>query len=586
VFFRTVKVRSSSGTVHEYVRLVESVRERGQPRQRVVATLGRRDVLEPLLPQLVEFLKGPATAARLFPAAQGLDPIESSTWGPILVTRALFEELGLGRLLDTGGARGARASEPEAFADRVLALVANRLTAPTSEHGLARWLETYFVCDRHGRRFQPRWKTHGRVRVDFAQLQEWYRTLDRLLEQKPRLEEALYQRLRDLFSLNPDLVFYDLTSTYFEGRGPDALARHGYSRDGKPRNRQVLVGLVMVNGWPIAHHVFEGNLRDRTTVPRVLDDLEQRFHFGRLVFVGDRGMRTTKNLALLREKHQGYLMGLVRRRRPEVQQLIDRATGPWIDCPAGVTASEKTNVPRTRVQEVLGELPGVRVFVVDSDERRDYERGQREKAMARTRENLEQLAARVAAGRLRSPEKVGAAAARVLARHQGHRYYDWKLAAGRFQFFEHPVRLPQELNYEGKYLIQTEEKTLTPLEAVASYKELSEVERGFRHLKDPLGVRPVFHQTGPRTQAHIFVAALAFLLDRFIERRLKAAGVPLSSTEALQALETVRHVTCRVGEDVRRGVTPGTSRAQQVLKALGITERQPPQLASALEDRL
>jgi hypothetical protein len=78
----------------------------------------------------------------------------------------------------------------------------------------------------------------------------------RLLPHKARIETELFARLRDLFALEVDLVFYDLTSTYFEGAGPPDFAVHGYSRDGKPRNRQVLVGLVMINGWPIAHRVF------------------------------------------------------------------------------------------------------------------------------------------------------------------------------------------------------------------------------------------------------------------------------------------------------------------------------------------
>src|SRR5262245_9248682 len=124
---------------------------------------------------------------------------------------------------------------------------------------------------------------------------QWYRTLDQLLARKSEVESELYLRLRDLFSLEVDLVFYDLTSTYFEGHGPPGLGAHGHSRDGKPRNRQILVGLVMVDGWPLAHHVFAGNWRDAKTVPSVLEDLEKRFGLRRLVFVGDRGMVTAKN---------------------------------------------------------------------------------------------------------------------------------------------------------------------------------------------------------------------------------------------------------------------------------------------------
>jgi len=416
-----------------------------------------------------------------------------------------------------------------------------------------------------------------RVRVAFRQLKQWYRTLDQLQARKAQIEQALYLQLRDLFSLQVDLVLYDLTSTYFEGQGPPTLGAHGHSRDGKPRNRQVLVGVVMVDQWPIAHHVFRGNARDATTVPTVLEDLEKRFGLRRVVFVGDRGMVTAANLKEVRTREQGYVVGLARRRREAVYQYIERATGPWTPCPAGIAAREKAAVPQTQVQEVPSETPGVRVFVVHSDERLAYERAQREKAMERVRQSLEVLERRVVAGTLKAPAKIGAAAARILTRSHGSRYYDWEYANGRFRFFEHPVNLPREKAYEGKYVIQTEEPQLSPVEAVTIYKELSEVERAFASLKDVLEMRPIYHRTDKRVVAHIFVAALAFLLHRAIEKKLKAAGLDVSSTEALQALRSVRVVDFTLGAGRhKRSITRGTERAARILSALGITELDPP----------
>ena len=98
------------------------------------------------------------------------------------------------------------------------------------------------------------------------------------------------RQLRELFSLGPALVFYDLTSTYFEGQRPAGLGRFGYSRDSRPRKRQVLVGVVMMEGWPIAHHLFRGNRLDQITVGEVVEDLRQRLGLQRMVLVGDRGM--------------------------------------------------------------------------------------------------------------------------------------------------------------------------------------------------------------------------------------------------------------------------------------------------------
>jgi transposase len=581
MFLRIVKARGGHGVQHEYVRLVEAYREHGKNKQRVVCNVGRKDLLAAHLDGLIRLLRG--EARRSVPGHAGeVHATGAWDWGPMLVARTLWRQLGLDTLLGQPGGRGRPAERP--LSERALVLVANRLCAPTSEHGLARWLETDFVCDGHGRRWSPAWREDAqrqasrlpRVRVAWRQLKQWYRTLDQLHARKARLERALYLRLRDLFSLQVDLVLYDLTSTYFEGHGPSTLGAHGHSRDGKPRQPQVLVGVVMVDDWPIAHHVFRGNHRDATTVPEVLADLDQRFGLRRIVFVGDRGMVSPDNLTLLRSRGQGYLVGLNRRRSDAVARYLARATGPWTECPLGPEARERPDAPRTYVQEVAADEPGVRVFVVKSDERLAYERTERRKAMDRVRAELEALERRIQQGKLKAPAKVGAAAARILGRHHGHRYFGWEYQEGRLRFFEHPRTLPQEEALEGTYVLQTTEAALTPVQAVTLYKGLSEVERAFRHLKDVIELRPVYHQTDRRVAAHIFVAALAFLLHRALEKQLKAAGLDLSATEALQALRTVRVVEIQLGDGhTKRSVTRGTARAGRILAALGITQLNP-----------
>ena len=586
MFIRSTKVRSSSGDVHEYVRIVASVREDGRVKQKIIANLGRRDTLEAVLPSLIRFLQGEDGAQKLTSESRPDGPLEaldSSTWGPMLVVRYFFQQLGLWQLLDAGRRWSKLLPEEDPNDDwpsRVLALIANRLTCPTSEHGLAAWLETDYVCDRHGNRYLPHWKQQGRVRVDLVQLQRWYRTLDHLILNKDVIEVALYQRLRDLFHFQPELVFYDLTSTYFEGQGP-ALAKHGHSRDGQPRKVQVVVGVVMVAGWPITHHVWAGNTRDSKTVEEVVKDLSKRFSFKRVVFVGDRGMVTQANLKALGEAEGewGFLLGVTRRRNPEAEALIDRVRDDaWIECEAGINAREKKGAdrPRTRVQEVSCDREGVRLFVADSDDRRAYEQRMRKKSMERVEAGLKRLQSRVAKGRLKKPEKIGAAAQRVLSRHHGHRYYDWELKDGELRYFEHPLNLAREKKYEGKYLIQTDQGDMTAVDAVAHYKELNEVERGFHTMKDPLATRPIWHRCDRRVKAHIFVAALAFLIDRMLERALRDAQVSLSSTAAWKALQTIRHVRFRVNGEERTAVTAGSVPARQVLRALGLTELQPP----------
>ena len=577
---RTVKVRSSSGTLNEYVRVVEAYREDGKVKQRVVADLGRKDLLVDILPKLKRLLGG--DVGQEDTTLTDPEIVDASTWGPILAVRSLFDQLGLWSILDRhlGHAKGVP------FADRVFVLVANRLSAPASEHGLAGWLETDFVCDRKGRRFVPHWHQRRRVRVHPRQLDAWYRTLDQLHAAKDRIEVALYHRLRDLFSLKPDLVLYDITSTYFEGAGPHDFAKHGYSRDGKSQNVQVIVGVVMVAGWPIAHHVWEGNRVDHSTVQEVINDLRKRFEFGRVVFVGDRGMVTDENIESLMKDQHGFLVGIKRRRNAKLDAWLDAVDDTkWVDCPGGINPRErKTDPPRTRAQEAPSRSPDLRVFVIDSDERRGYEQAKREQAMERARQKLEKLKERIASGDLKRPEKIGAAVERIMQKYHGYRYFDWKLSAGRLEFSESEMRLGREKNLEGKYVIATSEKGLSVLDAVALYKELTDVENGFRQLKDVMALRPIYHQVESRVKAHIFVAALALLVQRLLGRRLEEAGVDLSPARALQALSTVRLVTFRLeGQVERRGITGGCPDARLVLKALKLVDQRPPAPAEGEE---
>ena len=570
---RTVKIRSTNGTVNEYVRVVEAFRENGKVKQRVVADLGRKDLLVEMLPRLQRLLAGD----QALDTGELPDPqvVDASTWGPVLAVRTLFDQLGLWKVLDE--ALGQSKDVP--LADRAFVLVAHRLIYPTSEHRIAGWLETDFVCDRNGRRFVPKWHQHRRVRVHSTQLEAWYRTLDQLYRAKERIEVALYHRLRDLFSFRPDLVLYDITSTYFEGTGPEEVAKHGHSRDGKPRNVQVVVGVVMVAGWPIAHHVWPGNRMDHTTVQDVVRDLNTRFGFGRIVFVGDRGMVTAENLEALKRAEHGFVVGLNRRRNPKLREWLARLDATkWTDCPVGINAQErKADPPRTRAQEVASDDPGMRVFIVDSDERREYEQAMRQRSMERTRRLLEKLTTRVRAGRLKSRDKIVRAAERILSKNHGARYYSYTISAEGALTFSECESFEQEKQIEGKYVIATSEKSMGILDAIALYKDLANVEAAYRQLKDVLSMRPIYHQVEPRVKAHIFVATLALLIRRLLHQRLREANIDSSPCRAIEALSSVRHVTFRLdGQEPRSGISAGSPDARRVLKALGVTNPRPP----------
>lgn len=561
MYLRTLRLRRKDGSKAEYIRLVESYREKGRIKQRVITTLGRKELLAPHLGRLAQLLGKERASDSPLPV-----PTEAAVWGPVLVARWLWKELGLEELLEEGGKRpGRRSRKVLSLSERAFVLVANRLCAPGSEHALSRWLDTDYVPDGQGERIRPVWKENGRVRVDHRFLWSWYRALDELIEKKERIESGLFHRLRDLFSLQPEMVFYDLTSSYFEGRGPEELARFGYSRDQREGNRQILLGVVMANGWPIAHHVFRGNLGDAETVQGVVADLQKRFGLRRVVFVGDRGMVSTANLGFLWTEGHGFLVGLRRRQSPEAIEYIQKAqAASWQPC-----SPESDD----RVAEVAGKQPGERVFVVESAERKAYEETMRKNEVSQTREALEKLARRVEKGELPNAEAIGAAVQRILSRHHAARYFQWSLKGGKLRFSEEP--LEKEKLLEGKYLILTQEKDLSPPDAVRAYKELGEVERAFRKMKDVLELRPIYHHDPKRVEAHVLVAALAFLLDRLLEKKLKGASLPFSSEEAWAHLRTIHAVAFQFGADRRRGVTAGNNQSRQILAALRIENREP-----------
>jgi transposase len=568
MFPRIATVKRGAKT-YRYLQIVEAYRQDGRTTQRVVANLGRLDQLGHKLDDLVAGLS--KYCQRRFVRSDTLACRAALPWGPVLLTRHLWEQMNLGAII---GKLCRRRRYKFDVAETAFVLVANRLCEPGSEHGLARWLEHTFVCDARGRRWEPDWlpaeqiTKAQRVKVSFEQLNRWYRTLDALLSVKEQIEEALYLRVRDLFSMKVDLVFYDLTSTYFSRRSPRGkLRRHGRSKDGKPRQVQVLLGVVMANGWPIAHHVFAGNRAEKTTLIRVLSDLERRFGLGRVMVVADRGLVSPDNLDFLGGTKYRYLLGIPGRRSQEaaaVFEALDEST--WIQVDDG-----------NRVQEVRVAGRSTRYFVIDSAERKAYEQALRLTSMGRARQGLEKVAAAVKAGRLKDPAKIGARAGRALARHHGHRYYSWEVARrGEFRFFEDARKLEAELRHEGKYILKTDDAQMGAVEAVAAYKELATVESGFRDLKDVLEMRPIYHQKDDRVCAHIFVATLALFLKRTLEYHLAESLPELSGTEALAAMRSVGLAELDLGGQCIRLVSQGGRDARGVVSALGISDVEPP----------
>jgi transposase len=332
----------------------------------------------------------------------------------------------------------------------------------------------------------------------------------------------------------------------------------------------VVLGVVLANGWPIAHHVFPGNTTDKKTLGRVVADLEKRFGLRRVLVVGDCGMVSPENLAFLSAEGRQvrYLLGLPGRRSAEAHRALEALEAErWSEVREG-----------ERVQEVRLDDPDVRYFVVESDERRAYEQALRRRDMERAAAELAKVQAAVDGGRLRGPDKIAARAARAASRHHASRYYSWEVPGpGQFHVFEDPAKLEAETLREGRYILKSDDAALLAEQSVGLYKQLSDVEWAYRDLKDVIALRPVYHKTDVRVEAHIFVATLALFLKRTLAHHLTRSGLHLTPTEAFAAMRSMMVSVLDVGGQ-RKVLVHGAGRdARRVVKALGIPDVRPPQ---------
>ena len=543
---------------YRYLTLVESYREGSRVRQRVVARLGEESELiaSGELGRIVDSLSGRLSR----PGSAELVAESAPSFGGVAAVAVYFSRLGLCELFAAAGRRRRALVVPDA----VFAMVANRLLLPSSKRRtVTDWLEEDVALPEE---------------LSVPSLDQCYRALDVLAENKGGLETHLYVRLTDLTNLDLRLCCYDVTSSYLEG-DPRPSERFpskafGYSRDHRGDRPQVVIGLLVTgDGIPIAHHVFPGNTADVSTLPGVMADLQSRFGVGRIALVCDRGLINEENLASVASHGFDHVMATRLHRDPDVLAVLGAAASD------GVSWTEMTR-PSCSVAEINHE--GRRYVVVASPERKARDDHRREELLARTEEGLIALAARVREGRLKDSAKIGAAAERILSGSGVARVFRTTISEGVFlsSYDAAALRYEEEL-LAGRYVLLTSlsQEDASALDIVRHYRSLERVERRFRVLKDFLGLRPIYHFTEKRVRGHIALCVLAAVIEAVMTRDLEAQRVMdpdlndqvLSPRRALRELSRIRAVRL-IGADgtPRQVVTRPSPLQSQILAAFGV----------------
>jgi hypothetical protein len=529
--------RVKDGKAHTYWRLVRSVRVGRRVVQQTVAHLGELDAAGRARARtLARQVTGTGTQPELFAGPSPSDLALSvrldrvrlergrtfgDVWLAWTVWRALQLDGLLVRLLPPG-------REAVPWATMAAVLVLARLCEPASELHLAEtWYRQTALEDLLG------------VPAALVNDDRCYRALDHLLPQKAALEQHLVSRLGELFTLDYDLLLYDVTSTYFEGHAAaNPLAQRGYSRDHRPDCKQVCLALVVTReGLPLGYEVFPGNRTDVTTVKEIVAAMEARFGVAQRIWVMDRGMVSATTLAWLQQTGRRYLVGTPKSELRKWAQALAEARD-WATVRAGVEAKTCPGPDGTETY-----------VLVRSVERREKEQAIHARFIARIETGLGRIVTRLArARRLVDRGRLERQLGRLLGRNPraAGRYVvelvpDATVPAGlRLAWTARPDWDDWARWSEGCYVLRTNIPDWSPEALWQTYVQLTDAEAAFRIQKSELALRPIWHQRPERVQAHILVCFLAYVCWKTLEQWQQRAGLGHSPRTVLEELHRIQ----------------------------------------------
>ena len=293
MFARVKRIKTKAGKICEYLVLVENKRINGKVRQRVIANLGRTELLREtnMADLLVDKLKAYTRTSRLMELAD-----TSCDWtkdyGIMLILRRLWQETDLEDIFKHYLNKYKYRSN---LAEAILALIASRLVSVGSELHTAKWVS---------RVYQSQWEN--------LKAHTFYRALDFIYHHKKDIQKEIFFKATDLFNQKLDLVMFDTTSIKYWGEGKDIdLLQYGYSKEKRGDLKQLIVGVLMTKeGIPCACEIFAGNTSDIKSFVQVLEKLKEDYDIGRLIWVADRGMVSQANIDKLKELKQDYILGV------------------------------------------------------------------------------------------------------------------------------------------------------------------------------------------------------------------------------------------------------------------------------------
>jgi transposase len=529
---------------HAYYHLVESYRQDGKVKQRVLLSLGR--VEENKLEELAEAINKHLETANIFNLAKEIDIESTYILGPLLVLERMANQLGVTEILKKITRDHERLQFD--FQKVVFTQLCSRFIKPVSKLALYdNWIE----------RLYP-----GMIDHDI-ELQHIYRSLDLLADHKNEIERFLYQWEKDLFTINVDVVLYDLTTLRFESTREDLdeLRRFGYSKEMRSDCTQVVLGLLTdTNGIPLCFEVHPGNTFEGNTLNGIVDEMRKKFAIRRFIFIADRGLFSFDNLEHIRNNQGEFIVGLkMGSMEKEVQEdfyQIENFT--WIN--------EHLAVYETRIRED-------RCIITWSKSRAERDRKTREDV-------IEKIKKKIAADKKKAKKLI-----------TNRNYKKYVKIAGNDQCELNHKAIAEEAAKDGFFGVITNVTSMSPSEIVTHYKQLWKVEDAFGEIKGTLKTRPMFHWTDKRIIGHLVLCFLAYLCEAYLTKALRdnyeqlerksiinktIKSRQLTVVQAMDELAQVMAVPVKVRKETIWIRTDIPTNAKSLMKTIGM--RIPPKI--------
>src|SRR6201997_2902393 len=520
---------------YTYVYLVENVREEGRTKQRIIANLGRKEVVVARgdLDRLARSVVQLAQRSMVLSLVEGEAPPNARCQriGPALLFERLWHEVGCRAVLEELAA----GRQFEFAAERAVFLtVLHRLFVSGSDRAAEKWRADYRIEGTEALQLHHLYRAMAWLGEPLADQAGASELTPRC--RKDLVEEGLFARRRDLFA-ELSVVFMDTTSLSFEGRGGEELGRRGHSKDYRPDLHQMIVGRVMdQDGRPLCCELWPGNTADVTTLLPVVDRLRARFSVGRICVVADRGMISAQSIAALEQRKLEYVLGVRERSSAEVRSTVIDDQTPFVPLVVPRVSGELTELEAKQVKI------GSRRYIVCRN-------------LAEARRDAEQRSANLAQG------------ATALVGTSGCRRYLKTVSAEHFAIDE--TRVAEDARFDGLYVLRTNTK-ITPLQVMLRYRDLLRVEQLLRQAKAVLATRPIYHSSDIAIRGHVFCSFLALLLAKELEDRLHRHGVAAEWGDILRDLDRLQEI--ELDQDGKRFLlrTPTTGVAGRLFQAVGV----------------